>query len=175
MEGDTIMSEEDWGELERAAQTGRPAHARGQSGLDLWLSLEGRIPRSTYWLKFALPLAAIQWVGMLVDTVGLGYGPDHLGPGRVIASLLTFWPGIVAAVKRLHDLGHPGWYVAAFYGGTIGAGIALAIAVPLFGAIGGLVAIPLGLLMLGALWYSIKIMFFRGTFGPNEYGPDPLL
>jgi uncharacterized membrane protein YhaH (DUF805 family) len=118
---------------------------------------------------------AIQWLGMLVDMVGLGYGPNHLGLGRVIAWLLTFWPGIVAMVKRLHDLGHPGWYVAAFYGGTIGAGIALAIALPAFGTLGALVAIPLGLLMLGALWYSIKIMFFRGTMGPNEFGPDPLL
>lgn len=168
------MSQEDWGELERAAGAGRQPYMREQSGLDPWLSLKGRIPRSGYWLKFALPIFALQAMGLLVDALALGVSPDRLGPGRAISWLITIWPGIVGAVKRLHDLGHPGWYLAIYYAGTIGAGIALAIAVPLFGTVGIVVAIPLVFLVLGAIWYGIKIMFFRGTVGPNEFGPDPL-
>lgn len=171
------MADEDWGELERAAAAGRAPYRRAQAardGLDLWVSLKGRIPRSTYWLKFAVPIAVLQWIGQIVDVAGLGYSPAQIGPGRVIAWLITFWPGIVASVKRLHDLGHPGWYLAIFYGGTLGAGIATGIAVPLFGTLGLLVGIPFVVLLLGAFWFSIKIMFFRGTPGPNEFGEDPL-
>jgi len=168
------MSQEDWGELERAAAAGRMPLRYDQDGLDLWLSLRGRISRSTYWLKFVLPIAVLQWLAAFVDIFALGHAPDQFGPTQAVVFLATFWPGIAAAVKRLHDLGHPGWYVAVFYGGTVGAGIALALAVPLFGIAGALAGVPFVFLMLGALWYSIKMMAFRGTIGPNQYGSDPV-
>lgn len=167
------MSQKDWGELERAALSERPEVRREQTGLALWWSLRGRISRSTYWLKFALPITIMQWAALALDSA-LGYQPVRFGPVRAMAGLITFWPGIVAAVKRLHDLGHPGWFLAIFYGGAIGAGIALAIAVPLLGTLGLLLGIPMIFLALGAVWFSIKIMFFRGTIGANEYGPDPV-
>ena len=25
-----------------------------------------------------------------------------------------------------------------------------------------------------AFWFFIELMFFKGTIGPNQYGPDPL-
>ena len=168
------MSQEDWGEMERAAGAGRAAYAEGRTGLDLWLSLKGRITRSDYWLKFALPIFVVQAMGIMVDTMAIGVTPYRVGPARVLTSLLTFWPGIVAAVKRLHDLGHPGWYILVFYGGTFGAGIAMAVAIPLWGSAGLVVGIPFVFLMLGAIWYSVKMMVVRGTRGPNAYGPDPL-
>jgi uncharacterized membrane protein YhaH (DUF805 family) len=168
------MSQEDWGELERAAGTGRAPYMIEQSGLNTWLSLRGRISRSTYWIKFALPIMALTWMAMAVDALVLNIAPDHFGPTRVIIGFLTFWPGIAGAVKRLHDLGHPGWYIAVFYGGALGAAIATGIAFGIWGPAGMVVGIPFAFLALASLWYTLKIMFVRGTIGPNEYGPDPV-
>jgi uncharacterized membrane protein YhaH (DUF805 family) len=167
------MNQDEWGELERAAHAHRP-RPREPQGLELWLSPRGRIARSTYWLKFALPITGLQLLGAVVDLAS-GVRPDGFGPARALMFVATFWPGIVASVKRLHDLGHPGWFVGVFYGGTLGLGLALAVAVPLLGTVGLLVGIPWLVLALGATWYSLKMMFARGTPGPNQYGPDPLV
>ena len=88
--------------------------------------------------------------------------------------LLLLWPGIAGVVKRLHDLDHPGWFVAAYYGGFIAGGVVLAIAIPALGAGALILGIPLIFLAVMGFWYGIKVSFFRGTPGPNEYGPDPL-
>ena len=67
-------------------------------------------------------------------------------------SLLLFWVGLILIlnlainnhVKRLHDLGHSGWWVLLFI-------------VPL-----------INLLLL------LYLFFFRGQMGGNQYGPDPI-
>lgn len=166
------MSDEHWAELERVAAPGRSATAQRQSGAALWLSLKGRIPRSTYWLKFMLPIGALYFVGAMVDYAN-GY-VNGAGPAYGIVVLLTLWPCLVGTVKRLHDLGHSGWYVVVLYGGLFLGGAVLAVAVPTLGETALLLLIPVGLLCLAMLWYTLKMGFFRGTFGRNPYGPDPL-
>jgi uncharacterized membrane protein YhaH (DUF805 family) len=74
-------------------------------------------------------------------------------------------------VKRLHDLGHPGWYLAVIYGGILGFGVFSAVLAPTLGL---LMILPMMVLAFAGMWYSIKMAFFRGTLGPNAFGPDPL-
>ena len=67
-------------------------------------------------------------------------------------SYLLYYAGLVVTVnlainnhvKRLHDLGHSGWWVLLFI-------------VPFIN--------------LGLLFY---LFFFRGQMGGNQYGPDPI-
>lgn len=165
------MSDAQWNELERVAAPVRTAGVQ-QEGAGLWLSLKGRIPRSTYWLKFMLPIGALYFVGAMVD-YGNGY-VNGAGPAYGIVFLLTLWPSLVGMVKRLHDLGHSGWYFVVLYGGLFIGGAVLAVAVPALGQTALFLLIPIGLLCLAMLWYSLKMMFFRGTYGTNGYGPDPL-
>jgi len=100
--------------------------------------------------------------------------PDGMGPVGGVLFLLILWPVMVSLVKRLHDLDHPGWFVGAFYGGIFAGGVIAAIVIPALGNVALILGIPLLVLILMGFWYGIKISFFRGTIGPNRYGPDPL-
>ena len=116
------MHSDDWAQLEQAASGGVSTVRTEPGGISLWFSTRGRISRSTYWLKFALPLAGIQIGGAVLDVM-LGFDdPDEMGPVGGLLFLLILWPVMVSLVKRLHDLDHPGWFVAAFYGGIFAGG-----------------------------------------------------
>ena len=168
------MHSDDQAQLEQAASGGVPTVRTEPGGISLWFSTRGRISRSTYWLKFVLPLAGIQIVGTVLDGM-LGFDdPDELGPVGRLLLLLTLWPVMVSLVKRLHDLDHPGWFVGAFFGGIFAVMVIAAQVIPAPGHVALMLAIPLLVLILMGFWCGIKISFFRGTIGPNRYGPDPL-
>ena len=164
------MSQTDWNELERAAVVRTPAHP-GPSLGTLWFTMSGRIPRSTYWLKFVLPLTAIQFAAAFANLLAGSLGSRALGPISIVAWLFVIFPTIAGAVKRLHDLGHPGWYLAVIYGGILGCGVFSVVLTPTLGL---LVMLPMMVLAIAGMWYSLKMAFFRGTYGPNAFGPDPL-
>ena len=74
------MRSDDWAQLEQAASGGVPTVGTEPGGISLWFSTRGRISRSTYWLKFVLPIAGIQIVGAVLDVM-LGFDdPDEIGP-----------------------------------------------------------------------------------------------
>ena len=74
------MHSDDWAQLEQAASGGVPTVGTEPGGISLWFSTRGRISRSTYWLKFVLPIAGIQIVGAVLDVM-LGFDdPDEIGP-----------------------------------------------------------------------------------------------
>jgi uncharacterized membrane protein YhaH (DUF805 family) len=120
-----------------------------------WYVSRGRINRSTWWLRYALPIVLLSLLGTAAD-LAFGYTtlPDlvatdasfttayNTGPFATFVALLTFVPSISSNVTRLHDRGHSAWWL-------------LLALVPLFGVIALLV-------MIG---------FLRGNGGPNRYGP----
>lgn len=64
------------------------------------LSIEGRITRSDYWLRFFVPYLVISTVAGLVDpTVSL------------VVLLVALWPSIAVGVKRCHDRDRSGWFL----------------------------------------------------------------
>ncbi len=126
----------------------------------LLFTIEGRIPRSQYWL------AILIYVGVAVAAALVAYLLNSLLPGTVgengdmtvtgIAALpnillslgytvLSIWSGICVNAKRCHDRGRSGWFQ-------------LIILIPI----------------IGQLWYMIESGLLRGTRGPNLFGPDPL-
>ena len=168
------MSDMDWKELERAAATGVIRSPEPTSG-SLWFSMRGRIPRSTYWLKFGLPIVGLQLLATAVDaTLGTLSPGSGMGAFSTLTWLALLYPGLVGAVKRLHDLDYPGWYLAVLYGGVFGMGMALAVAAPLIGEAALFLLIPGLALLVGSIVLSVKMGFVKGTVGPNRYGADPL-
>jgi uncharacterized membrane protein YhaH (DUF805 family) len=166
------MSDMDWSELERAAGAGTIRSLDPSLGT-LWFSMRGRIPRSTYWLKFFVPMMGLQILAAVVDAwMGTLPANGGFGPFATVVCLALLYPGLVGAVKRLHDLAHPGWYIAVYYGGMVGMGVALAVAVPLFGEAALVLLIPGIILMLGSMWFALKMAFVRGTPGTNRYGRE---
>lgn len=124
-------------------------------------SHEGRIARSTFWLGHLLLLALSAGGAVLVAAiVALGSvgrhaddGPGALGVAAIIVAFLVMgcgalglaWSGICLGIRRYHDHGKPGIWVAIQF-------------------------VPI----IGAIWYLVETGFLRGTAGPNPYGADPL-
>ncbi len=168
------MTDTNWSELERAAGAGTSVTPEPSVGT-LWFSMRGRVPRSTYWLKFFLPIMVIELLATFGDAaMGTLPAEGGAGPFASVVWLALLYPTLVGAVKRLHDLGYPGWYLGVLYGGLFGMGVAFAVALPLLGEAALVLLVPGLVLMVGSLWLSVKMGFIRGTRGTNRYGRDPL-
>lgn len=114
----------------------------------VWFSFQGRINRSAYWLLYFLPAVVLSIVTMIIDPIAGTLYETGAGPVGLISSLFSLfllWPALAAGAKRLHDLGHSGWWQLLYF-------------------------VPI----LGALGLFIFLGFFRGTEGANDYGDDPL-
>lgn len=131
-------------------------------------SLDGRITRTSWWLRFVVPVWLIVldfsviagprpdgldelrfvvplWLIVLDYTVIAGPRPDLIvAAGALTLTVVLLWLAIAVSVKRYHDHGRSGWFLL----------IAL---------------IP----QLGTFWVLIELGFLRGTRGPNRFGPDP--
>jgi uncharacterized membrane protein YhaH (DUF805 family) len=107
----------------------------------LLFSLNGRIGRSTYWLRFYLPCLAICLALVYLD-FALGTLDRHRGLGVFsgIFLLLASYPSIAVSVKRCHDRNRSGLFLL------------------------------IGLLPVISLWLYIELGFLAGTTGPNRFG-----
>jgi uncharacterized membrane protein YhaH (DUF805 family) len=133
--------------------------------LQLFTSLEGRIPRKTFWLGFIV-LMIVTWILELILFAVFGVSMmGNMDPNAtpeaaaaaaaeqmsqmtlplVILFLLLLWPSICLYAKRWHDRDKSGWW-----------------------SLIGLIPI------IGGLWMLIELGFLRGTDGPNRFGPDPI-
>jgi len=109
-------------------------------------SFKGRICRSEYWKK-AFPILFSYSI-----IVNLIYYAEVESSGQpvvsIFLSLLSLWPGLAVATKRLHDRNRSGLFL-------------LTLLIPFVNAI-------------FAIWILIEIWFLKGTDGENRFGPDPL-
>ncbi len=111
----------------------------------LFFSLEGRIPRRTFWYGWLI-LAGLYVIAAATDTA-LG-GPAtgiHYGCFTVFVAIIIAAGGLSISVKRAHDLDLSGWWLLR-----------------------GLIPI------VGQVWLIAVLGFLKGTPGWNPYGPDPL-
>ena len=122
--------------------------------LRVWFSFNGRINRSTFWLKGILGYVCLVVVGMGVLFFSLGgLDPDTLqeSPWPLIVLLfwmvLLFWINLAVYAKRWHDHDMSGWWTA-------------------------LMLVPIVNFFWG-IYMLIKLGFLKGTDGPNRYGPAP--
>jgi uncharacterized membrane protein YhaH (DUF805 family) len=94
-----------------------------------------------------LALIGITFIlGFLVNFSLLIVGADILAEDTLASALglLTLIPSLALMIRRLHDLNRPAWWVIATF-------------VPLLNLV---------------LW--LYLLFARGTYGPNQYGADPI-
>lgn len=157
----------------------------------------GRAARREFWLFLLLCLA--WWIivqvlfGIHAEAVG---GDPHAEAGIVVTDFVgvlpLFIPSIAVTARRLHDLGHSGWWVLAWYG-VHAFVIAMALlhesgpvefaalfGYAIYGAIfGSTLTEPTG----ESVWWYLEMLILlvplayfcvRGTRGGNAHGPDPL-
>jgi uncharacterized membrane protein YhaH (DUF805 family) len=144
--------------------------------IGFYLLPRGRISRSQYWLKWAIPIVAITLLFRIAIVAGHKNGAFELARSLWIASVVfnfaILWPGAAVLAKRIHDRDKPGWLAAVFYAPvvlySIAARLFLDPAEPslAFGAF--------ALAMLSIfLYFVVEFGFFRGTVGQNQHGREP--
>ena len=84
------------------------ALARDRMSLtDLYLGLQGRIPRRTFWLQGVLALLVVAMLGNALMDIA-GFEVDIAGK---LVNLVLAWPVIAVSAKRWHDCDRSGWWV----------------------------------------------------------------
>ena len=110
----------------------------------VFLRCDNRLNRKRYILR-CLTVSVVVSAGM----VGLALIADGLSGSAITAAAVLLWliafiPGLLLTIRRLHDLDKPSWWCIGMF-------------------------IPIVNFLL--LFF---LLFYRGTKGPNRYGPDPL-
>lgn len=113
--------------------------------VETFFRINNRINRKRY-IKRIFALVGISFILGLVVNIPLAILGVDLSEDTLARALglLTLIPSFALMIRRLHDLNRPAWWVIATF-------------------------IPLLNLVLG-----LYLLFARGTYGPNEYGPDPI-
>ena len=113
--------------------------------VETFFRINNRINRKRY-IKRIFALVGISFILGLVVNIPLAILGVDVSEDTLARALglLTLIPSLALMIRRLHDLNRPAWWVIATF-------------------------IPLLNLVLG-----LYLLFARGTYGPNEYGPDPI-
>jgi uncharacterized membrane protein YhaH (DUF805 family) len=135
----------------------------------LFNSFDGRISRKTFWIA----MVALTVAEIFCHIVAEAIQGDRLS---AIVDLAFTYPEFAVAAKRGHDRNMPLWLLAVFFGA--GAVLDLLTVLELTGTdeapstLSLFIAVPFTVLGLALL---IELGFRRGTVGPNQFGPDPLV
>jgi uncharacterized membrane protein YhaH (DUF805 family) len=92
---------------------------------------------------FALVFVIIYLLCFAIDYSTLWSGQMTIMPLSTVAYLVHFIPGLAVLVRRLHDTDRSGWWML-------------------------LSLVP----VIGSIWLLV-LLCSEGTYGPNEYGPNP--
>ena len=125
----------------------------------------GRARRKEYW-QFTLLTVLVGIVASMLDSIfnlHRANGSGVLSHGVSAGFLL---PSLAVLVRRLHDVGRPGWLVPLW---------CVLVVVAIVGFVSPqtwvkvLTAVPAVVGALSSVYYSLR----NGDVGPNRYGPDP--
>jgi uncharacterized membrane protein YhaH (DUF805 family) len=142
----------------------------------LFLSFDGRIRRQHFWIAWLICL-------------GVGFVSNFLPFLGALIGVALIWPNLAIMVKRLHDMGKPGWFAAIPYIVAIVAGIVAfaTMGAALFSnasalenedpaAIMALMGPAMGIFLVAFL-INIAFLLWIGITdsqpGTNRYGPNP--
>ena len=136
----------------------------------LLTSFEGRISRQSFWIGWAVLVAA---------EIAVWLGTRQFNDERVgaVADLVMLYPQFAVSAKRGHDRNTPTWVIGLFF--ALSAvfdllqfgGWVTSASLEQQTTLVTVIFIPIGLF---AVVLVVDLGFRRGTVGPNRYGPDPL-
>jgi|GEM_PF-2794485 len=144
--------------------------------LNFIFDFHGRTSRKDYWLKFVLPVFAIQMAALGALLVITAYFWISAQTVQMIIngfSLLLLAATLAPTVRRFHDVGASGFYLPGFASASLIfnfiSGQALASGADAFAIFSFLVFIVINIVQ----FYMLALL--PGTEGDNEFGPDPRL
>lgn len=110
----------------------------------MFLRYDNRLNRKRYILRSITVAVAVIVIAINLSVIANKLGSRAIAALGILVSALPIIPAFMLSIRRLHDLNRPSWWCIGFF-------------------------IPMVNFVLG-----IYLLFFRGTKGPNQYGPDPL-
>ena len=110
----------------------------------MFLRYDNRLNRKRYFFRCLVLGAAVSIITKLITIIAVSMNSSTISTLGTIISIVAMIPSFMLIIRRLHDLNRPAWWCIGVF-------------------------IPLVNLVLG-----IYLLFFKGTDGPNDYGPDPL-
>ncbi len=114
--------------------------------VQMFFRYDNRLNRKRYIMR---GLALIVGVTLAAAVLGIvfavaGMSESTIGTMGTLIGIAGAIPGLMLAVRRLHDLDRPTWWIVGNF-------------VPLVNVL-----------------FSLYLLLAKGTAGPNQYGPDPL-
>ena len=143
-----------------------------------FLSPYGRICRQAFWLGVIALMAISLPVTTLLEPELMTSARDKPKPpglASTLWNLLLTWPSAAISIKRFNDRDRPHWI-----GYLLAAGMTTIVLANHHGYLldpermGSPEKLAFFLLLLFFVWSLIDNGFFKGTDGPNRYGPDPI-
>jgi uncharacterized membrane protein YhaH (DUF805 family) len=153
-------------------------------------SFRGRLNRKPYWiatislyLLYGVFSLGFLYVILSGEQLGSENG-NSLTAGKTVAMgllvpvvLMLGYCQLAIGAKRLHDRNKSAWWLLVI---IVGSGLfefATIYNVPGIGTEEDPTALGQGLMVfsvLVCLWFFVELGFFKGSQGPNRFGPDPL-
>lgn len=137
-----------------------------------YVDFHGRASRAEYWMFFGVT-SMIQTIFSIAINARQGGEIDAVTPISMIYLvyiIVMFIPALAVGVRRLHDIGVSGWYLA----GALVLAVISAFACGVAGALqlNGLAVVLISLLMILMLAFYI-VPALKGQPGENKWGPNP--
>ena len=112
----------------------------------MFLRYDNRLNRKRYIMRALALIAGITVLGIVLTTIVVvaGVNDSTIATISSLIGLAGAVPGFMLAVRRLHDLDRPAWWIIGNF-------------------------VPIVNIAL-----SLYLLLAKGTDGPNQYGPDPL-
>ena len=110
----------------------------------MFLRYDNRLNRKRYIFRSFALGAAVSIITKLITMIAVSTHSSAIATLGTIISIAAAIPSFMLIIRRLHDLNRPTWWCIGVF-------------------------VPIVNLILG-----IYLLFFKGTDGPNDYGPDPL-
>ena len=113
---------------------------------EMFFRYDNRLNRKRYIMRALALVAAVTIVATVLGIVlaMVGVSASSIENMGTAVGLLGAVAGLMLAIRRLHDLDRPTWWIVGHF-------------------------IPIVNVAL-----SLYLLFAKGTEGPNQYGPDPL-
>ena len=144
-EAEQAFPHSDYSRKEELARGGAgPKYEPDKDLQSMFLRYDNRLNRKRYFFRGLVLGIVVSIITKLITVIAVSMNSSAIGTLGTIISIVAVIPSFMLMIRRLHDLNRPAWWCIGVF-------------------------VPLVNFVL-----AIYLLFFKGTDGPNDYGPDPL-
>ncbi len=140
------VPQQEYGAAAGAAMFGGASYVPDEGISQMFFRYDNRLNRKRYIMRALALVVAVTLAAAVLGIVFAvaGMSESTIGTMGTLIGIAGAIPGLMLAVRRLHDLDRPTWWIVGNF-------------VPIVNVL-----------------FSLYLLLAKGTAGPNQYGPDPL-